>query len=200
MSNYFEYNDYPFRELADSLEHDIAKALQPKPDKTKHDYWVIYTKETPYSFRSYSYQNEYANAETAIADLLKHVEAKPAPQELRQTYFPNETIVYADQRRCMENTPDGEQVPVLYAIHHCRYEAYDPGSDVLDLSDDAIALLKEAYTRLRQADIYARMAERLINESETSSEARAFLSKRLDQLTQEIETKDWSERWVDNEQ
>ena len=95
MSNYFEYNDYPFRELADSLEHDIAKALQPKPDKTKHDYWVIYTKETPYSFRSYSYQNEYANAETAIAALLKQVEAEPAPQELRQTYFPDETIVYA---------------------------------------------------------------------------------------------------------
>ena len=37
------------------------------------------------------------------------------------------------------------------------------------------------------------MADQVINESETAEGARAFLADRLDKLTKELETKDWSE-------
>ena len=121
------------------------------------------------------------------------VEVEPASSELIKAYFPNEAHVYADKQRFMQNTQEGEKVPVLYAISHCLYESYPADAEVLDLSDDALALLKEAYTLLRKADIYSKMADQVINESETAEGARAFLADRLDKLTKELETKDWSE-------
>ena len=29
------------REIANTIEHDIARALQPKPKKIQEDYWTI---------------------------------------------------------------------------------------------------------------------------------------------------------------
>lgn len=200
MSTYFEYSPYVFQEHASSLEHDIAKALQPKPEKVKNDYWVIKQKETPTSYQVSPYWREYASPEEALTDLRMQVEVEPASSELIKAYFPNEAHVYADKQRFMQNTQEGEKVPVLYAISHCLYESYPADAEVLDLSDDALALLKEAYTLLRKADIYSKMADQVINESETAEGARAFLADRLDKLTKELETKDWSEGLEEEEE
>ena len=37
-------------EIADTIERDIARALQPKPEKVYENYWTIYEKD---SFGSY---------------------------------------------------------------------------------------------------------------------------------------------------
>lgn len=38
----------------------------------------------------------------------------------------------------MSDTPDGDQIPVLYSIHHCCYDRYPNEADVLELSDETI--------------------------------------------------------------
>ena len=41
---YFDRSTYAMREIADTMERDIARALQPKPEKEHMDYWVIMRK------------------------------------------------------------------------------------------------------------------------------------------------------------
>lgn len=44
---YFNRNTYAMREIADAIERDIVRALQPKPEKVQEDYlrerllWLI---------------------------------------------------------------------------------------------------------------------------------------------------------------
>ena len=38
---YFYRSTYAMREIANTIEHDIARALQPKPEKIQEDYWTI---------------------------------------------------------------------------------------------------------------------------------------------------------------
>lgn len=38
---YFDRSTYAMRDIADTMERDIARALQPKPEKEHMDYWVI---------------------------------------------------------------------------------------------------------------------------------------------------------------
>ena len=43
---YFDRSTYAMRDIADTMERDIARALQPKPEKEHMDYWVIYEKDS----------------------------------------------------------------------------------------------------------------------------------------------------------
>ena len=49
---YFDRSTYAIREIADTMERDIARALQPKPEKEHMDYWVIYEKDSFSSFHA----------------------------------------------------------------------------------------------------------------------------------------------------
>ena len=49
---YFNRNTYAMREIADAIERDIARALQPKPEKVQEDYWTIYEKDCFGSYHS----------------------------------------------------------------------------------------------------------------------------------------------------
>ena len=40
-------------EIADTIERDIARALQPKPEKVYENYWTIYEKDSFGSYHSY---------------------------------------------------------------------------------------------------------------------------------------------------
>ncbi len=42
---YFDRSTYAMREIANTIERDIARALQPKPEKVQEDYWTIYEKD-----------------------------------------------------------------------------------------------------------------------------------------------------------
>lgn len=39
---HFDYQQYTLREIADTIERDIARAMAPKPPKRHEDYWIIY--------------------------------------------------------------------------------------------------------------------------------------------------------------
>ena len=39
---YFDRNIYAIGEIAASIEHDIERALRPKPEKVHEDCWTIY--------------------------------------------------------------------------------------------------------------------------------------------------------------
>lgn len=43
---YFDRSTYAMREIVDSIERDIARALRPKPEKIQEDYWTIYEKDS----------------------------------------------------------------------------------------------------------------------------------------------------------
>ena len=61
------------RDIADTMERDIARALQPKPEKEYMDYWVIYEKDSFSSFHNYnSYMKftSYEDAESLVYQLL----------------------------------------------------------------------------------------------------------------------------------
>ncbi len=40
------------RDIADTIERDIARALKPKPEKIQEDYWTIYEKDCFGSYHS----------------------------------------------------------------------------------------------------------------------------------------------------
>lgn len=50
---YFDRSTYAMREIADTIERDIARALQPKPEKVYENYWTIYEKDSFGSYHSY---------------------------------------------------------------------------------------------------------------------------------------------------
>ena len=50
---------------------------------------------------------------------------------------------------------DDEPIPVLYAIRHCEYGRYPNDTNVLELTDQTIETMKEAYRQIRIAEIYA---------------------------------------------
>jgi len=53
---YFDRSTYAMREIANTIERDIARDLQPKPEKVQEDYWTIYEKDSPGSCRSYGWE------------------------------------------------------------------------------------------------------------------------------------------------
>ena len=38
---YFDRSTYAMREIANTIERDIARALKPKPEKIQEDYWLF---------------------------------------------------------------------------------------------------------------------------------------------------------------
>ena len=49
----FDRSTYAMREIAETIERDIAKALRPKPEKIDGDYWTIYERDGSTSFHHY---------------------------------------------------------------------------------------------------------------------------------------------------
>ena len=49
---HFDYQQYMLREIADTIERDIARAMAPKPPKRHEDYWTIYEMTRPFSYHS----------------------------------------------------------------------------------------------------------------------------------------------------
>jgi hypothetical protein len=58
---YFDRSTYAMREIADTIERDIARALKPKPEKIQEDYWTIYEKDSFGSYHNYKDCNSRGN-------------------------------------------------------------------------------------------------------------------------------------------
>ena len=76
--------------------------------------------------------------------LLRDKTIVRAEQQYAERFFNADDVIFQSTTRYMSDTPDDEQIPVLYSIHHCFYDRYPYEADVLELSDETIKAMKEA--------------------------------------------------------
>ena len=92
----------------------------------------------------------------------------------------------------MSDTSDGEQIPVLYSIHHCYYDRYPDEADVLELSDETINAMKEAYRQIRIAEIYATRVDWMMSGDDSEDSFRERIKEDLARFEKEYASKDWT--------
>lgn len=186
---YFDRNTYVMCEIADTIERDIARALQPKPEKVYENYWTIYEKD---SFGSYHSYMSFASYEDAESFLLRDTTIVKAEQKYVDRQFFDDGVIFQSTTRYMPDTSDGEQIPVLYSIHHCYYDRYPDEADVLELSDETINAIKEAYRQMRIAEIYATRVDRMMSGDDSEESFRERIKEDLAEFERECAVKDWT--------
>mgnify|MGYP007094742885 CR=1 FL=1 len=187
------------REIADTIERDIARALQPKPEKVYENYWTIYEKDSFGSYHSYKDYMSFASYEDAESFLLLDKTIVKAEQKYADRRFFDDGVIFQSKKRNMSDTSDGEQIPVLYSIHHCCYDRYPDEADVLELSDETINAMKEAYRQIRIAEIYATRVDRMMSGDDGEEGLQERLSADLEAFGKEFQTKDWTCSYGDEE-
>ena len=168
---YFDYQEYVLGDIARSIEHDIARALQSKPVKVHEDYW---TKE-------------------AESFLLSNEDVVKADSQYADRRFFNAGVIFQSTKLCMTGTSNDEQIPILYSIRHCIYDHYQNDADVLELSDSTVETLKEAYKQIRIAEIYATRVDRMMSGDDGEDTFHKRLKDELEAFEKEIKAKNWAE-------
>ena len=189
---YFDRSTYAMREIADTIERDIARALQPKPEKVYENYWTIYEKDSFGSYHNYKDFMSFGSYEDAESFLLRDKTIVKAKQKYANRRFFDDGVVYQSTKRYMSDTPDGEQIPVLYSIHHCYYDRYPYNADVLNLSDETINVMKEAYRQIRIAEIYAERVDWMMSGDDSEECFRERIKEDLAEFEKEYASKDWT--------
>lgn len=95
--------------------------------------------------------------------------------------------------------PNGEQMPVLYTIHHCVYDHYPDDADVLELTDKTIETMKEAYKQIRIAEIYAMRIDWMMSGDDGEDTLQERLNEDLEAFEKEFQAKDWACLYEDGE-
>lgn len=189
---YFDGNIYALGEIADSIERDIARALQPKPEKIHEDYWTIYEKDSIGSYHSYRSYMSFACYEDAESFLLRDKTIAKAEQKyIEQRHF-NDGVIFQSTKRYMSGTSESERIPVLYSIHHCVYDRYPDEVDVLELSDEIVNAMKEAYRQIRVAEIYATRVDWMMSGDDSEESFRERIKEDLAEFEKEYVSKDWT--------
>ena len=176
---YFDRSTYAMRKIADTIERDIARALKPKPEKIQEDYWTIYEKDSFGSYHSYRAYMSFVSYEDAESFLLLDKTIVKAEQK------------YAD-RRFFDNGVVFQSIPVLYSIHHCYYDRYPDEADVLELSDETINVMKEAYRQIRIAEIYATCVDWMMSGDDSEESFRERIKEDLEEFEKGCAAKDWT--------
>ena len=189
---YFNRNTYAMREIADAIERDIARALQPKPEKVQEDYWTIYEKDSFGSYHNYKDFMSFGSYEDAESFLLRDKTIVKAEQKYADRRFFDDGVIFQSTKRYMSDTPDAEQIPVLYSIHHCYYDRYPYNADVLNLSDETINVMKEAYRQIRIAEIYAERVDWMMSGDDSEECFRERIKEDLAEFEKEYASKDWT--------
>ena len=189
---YFNRNTYAMREIADAIERDIARALQPKPEKVQEDYWTIYEKDCFGSYHSYKDYMSFGNYEDAESFLLRDKTIVKAEQKYADRRFFDDGVIFQSTKRYMSDTPDAEQIPVLYSIHHCYYDHYLYEAYVLELLDETIDAMKEAYRQIRIAEIYAERVDWMMSGDDSEECFRERIKEDLTEFEKEYASKDWT--------
>ena len=189
---YFDRSTYAMRKIADTIERDIARALKPKPEKIQEDYWTIYEKDSFGSYHSYRAYMSFVSYEDAESFLLLDKTIVKAEQKYADRRFFDNGVVFQSTKRYMSDTPDGEQIPVLYSIHHCYYDRYPDEADVLELSDETINVMKEAYRQIRIAEIYATRVDWMMSGDDSEESFRERIKEDLEEFEKGCAAKDWT--------
>ena len=189
---YFDRSTYAMCEIADTIERDIARALQPKPEKVYENYWTIYEKDSFGSYHSYKDYMSFASYEDAESFLLRDTTIVKAEQKYVGRQFFGDGVIFQSTTRYMSDTSDTEQIPVLYLIHHCYYDRYPDEADVLELSDETINVMKEAYRQIRIAEIYATRVDWMLSGDDSEESFRERMKEDLAEFEREYASKDWT--------
>ena len=189
---YFDRSTYAMREIVDTMKRDIARALQSKPEKVYENYWTIYEKDSFGSYHSYKDYMSFASYEDAESFLLRDTTIVKAEQKYVDRQFFGDGVIFQSTMRYMSDTSDGEQIPVLYSIHHCYYDHYPYEADVLELSAETIDAMKEAYRQIRIAEIYATRVDWMISGDDSEESFRERIKEDLAEFEREYAVKDWT--------
>lgn len=189
---YFDRGTYAMREIADTIERDIARALKPKPEKIQEDYWTIYEKDCFGSYHSYRTYMDFGCYDDAESFLLRDKTIVKAEQKYADRRFFDDGVIFQSTKRYMSDTPDGEQIPVLYSIHHCHYDRYPYNADVLEWSGETINAVKEAYRQIRIAEIYAERVDLMMSGDDSEECFRERIKEDLEEFEKEYVSKDWT--------
>lgn len=185
---HFDHKQFWIREIADTIERDIAWALQPKPKKVHEDYWTIYEMDSFASSHIYPcYCKNFDSYEEAESYLTQHEVVVRAESKYAERFFKDDTT-FQSKVNFMNGTKDGERIPVLYAIHHCAYDDVY----VLELEDKTLETMKEAYHQLRIAEIYAQRIDWMISGDDSEETLQKRLQEELQAFEKEFRTKDWN--------
>ena len=190
---HFDYQQYLLREIADTIEHDIARALKPKPDMIHEDYWVINEMDCPNSWHIYPhFYQTFETQEEAVNYLKQHevVEVATVDHPYVQTF--KDDILFQSKDLDMIRTKDTERIPVLYSIHHAEFDRYPYDEDVLELSDKSIETMKEAYRQIRIAEIYTQRVDWMMSGDDGEETMQKRLAEELKSLEDELLGKDWT--------
>ena len=187
------YQQYLLREIADTIEHDIARALKPKPDMIHEDYWVINEMDCPNSWHVYPrFYQTFETQEEAVNYLKQHEVVKEATVDHPYVHTFKDDILFQSKDLYMIRTNDTERIPVLYSIHHAEYDCYPYDEDVLELSDKSIETMKEAYRQIRIAEIYAQRVDWMMSGDDGEETMQKRLAEELKSLEDELLGKDWT--------
>ena len=189
---YFYRSTYAMREIADTIERDIARALQPKPEKVHEDYWTIYEKDSFGSYHSYKNFMSFVSYEDAESFLLLDKTIVTAEQKYVDRQFFDDGVIFQSKKRYMSDTPDSDSIPVLYSIYHCCYDRYPNEADVLELSDETINAMKEVYRQIRIAEIYAERVDWMMSGDDSEECFRERIKEDLAEFEKEYAAKDWT--------
>lgn len=160
--------------------------------KNCEDYWTIYEKDSLSSYHSYKGYMSFASYEDAESFLLLDKTIVKAEQKYADRRFFDDGVIFQSKKRNMSDTSDGEQIPVLYSIHHCCYDRYPDEADVLELSDETINAMKEAYRQIRIAEIYATRVDWMMSGDDSEESFRERVKEDLAEFEKEYATKDWT--------
>lgn len=189
---YFDRGTYAMREIANTIERDIARAFKPKPEKIQEDYWTIYEKDCFGSYHSYKDFMSFGSYEDAESFLLRDKTIVKAEQKYADRRFFDDGVIFQSKKRYMSDVPDDEQIPVLYSIHHCYYDHYPYNADVLELSNETIDAMKEAYRQIRIAEIYATRVDWMMSGDDSEDSFRERIKEDLTEFEKEYASKDWT--------
>lgn len=196
---HFDYHQFYIREIADTIERDIALALQPKPDKVHEDYWIIKVMDCFCSYYIYPrYSTKFESYEEAEEFLIQREEVVRAEAKYAERFFKDD-FTFQSKVHSMSRTKDDEKIPVLFAIHHCVYDRYPYDVDVLEFEDSTLETMKEAYRQLRTAEIYAQRVDWMMSGDDSEETLQKRLQRELQAFEEEFHLKDWNAMNMDDE-
>ena len=199
---HFDYNQSLISEIADTIATEIARALLPKPQMVHEDYWTIDEHDCPCSYHNYCRYHEFKTYEEAECFLLSDKSIVPAEHNYGISHIPKEDKVFRSTKLLMGGTKDADPIPWFYSIHHCVFDHYPYDADVLELNEETIETMKQAYLQLRKAYVYAQRVDWMLSGDDGEDDLQSRLKEELDKAQQEFDNKDWTcpyEGWNEDE-
>ena len=154
---YFDYQEYVIGDIARSIEHDIARALQPKPVKVHEDYWTIEERDQPHSYHSYRGYLMFATYKEAESFMTgtSNDEQIPVLYSIRHCiydHYPNDADVLELSDSTVETLKEAyKQIRIaeIYATRVDRMMSGDDGEDTFHerLKDELETFEKELKTK-----------------------------------------------------